>query len=155
MSVCEHDNSKTVRATVMKFGVWSLNIICRFLTNFGQNPSTGSLPVYEATFHVGNKVNTSTTAEFGAQKIPMQYRKWKETVQKSMCCALLHDTVIGQFSFAETSVTANIYLGILQIYAILQMQHLQLTVIFQQDDGARVFEQFAGTGLPAGYPQGY
>ncbi|GBO08448.1 hypothetical protein AVEN_222993-1 [Araneus ventricosus] len=38
----------------------------------------------EATFHVSNKVNISTTAEFGAQKIPIQYRKWKETVQKSM-----------------------------------------------------------------------
>ncbi|GBN28716.1 hypothetical protein AVEN_129890-1 [Araneus ventricosus] len=38
----------------------------------------------EATFHVSNRMNISTTAEFGAQKIPMQYRKWKETVQKSM-----------------------------------------------------------------------
>ncbi|GBM90692.1 hypothetical protein AVEN_192909-1 [Araneus ventricosus] len=55
----------------------------------------------EATFHVGNKVNMSTITESGAQKIPMQYRKWKETVQKSMCCALLHDTVIGQFVFAR------------------------------------------------------
>ncbi|GBN30907.1 hypothetical protein AVEN_120414-1 [Araneus ventricosus] len=62
----------------------------------------------EATFHVSNKVNISTTAEFGTQKIPIQYRKWKETVQKSMSCALLHDTVIGQFFLAETSVTANI-----------------------------------------------
>ncbi|GBN96630.1 hypothetical protein AVEN_98911-1 [Araneus ventricosus] len=44
----------------------------------------------EAAFHVSNKVNISTTAEFGAQKIPMQYRKWKETVQKSMRGALFH-----------------------------------------------------------------
>ncbi|GBM96091.1 hypothetical protein AVEN_212488-1 [Araneus ventricosus] len=44
----------------------------------------------EATFHVSNKLNISTTAEFGAQKIPMQYRKWKETVQKSMCGVLFH-----------------------------------------------------------------
>ncbi|GBO08384.1 hypothetical protein AVEN_122769-1 [Araneus ventricosus] len=27
MSVCEHDNSKTMRATGLKFGLWSLNII--------------------------------------------------------------------------------------------------------------------------------
>ncbi|GBM53051.1 hypothetical protein AVEN_58774-1 [Araneus ventricosus] len=45
VSVCEHNNSKTIRAMGMKFGMWSLNIICRFLSNFGQNPSTGSLPV--------------------------------------------------------------------------------------------------------------
>ncbi|GBO45020.1 hypothetical protein AVEN_201354-1 [Araneus ventricosus] len=105
----------------------------------------------EATFHVGNKVNISTTAEYGAQKIPMQYRKWKETVQKSMCCALLHDTVIGPFLFAETSASASIYRDMLQIYAITQMQYLQLTSIFQQDAEVEKFEHFAGTGLQAGY----
>ncbi|GBN50462.1 hypothetical protein AVEN_191527-1 [Araneus ventricosus] len=45
VSVCEHDNSKTIKDTGMKFGMWSLNIICRFLSNVGQNPSTGSLSV--------------------------------------------------------------------------------------------------------------
>ncbi|GBL90875.1 hypothetical protein AVEN_27985-1 [Araneus ventricosus] len=109
----------------------------------------------EATFHASNKVNINTTSEFRAQKIPMQYRKWKETVQKSTCCARLHDTVIGPFFFAETSVTANIYLDMLEIYEIPQIQHLQLTVIFQQDAGARMFQHFAATGLPAGYPQAY
>ncbi|GBN68142.1 hypothetical protein AVEN_2970-1 [Araneus ventricosus] len=58
----------------------------------------------KATFHVSNRVNISTTAEFGDKKISMQYRKWKETDQKSMCCALLRDTVIGPFCFVETSV---------------------------------------------------
>ncbi|GBO39016.1 hypothetical protein AVEN_101842-1, partial [Araneus ventricosus] len=70
-------------------------------------------------------------------------------------CALSHDTVIGPFFFAETSVMANTYLDMLQSYAIPQMQHLQPTDIFQQVAGARMFEHFAGTGLPAGYPQGY
>ncbi|GBN21081.1 hypothetical protein AVEN_171713-1 [Araneus ventricosus] len=45
LRVCKHDYSKTIRATGMKFGMWSLNIICRFLSNCGQNPSTGSLSV--------------------------------------------------------------------------------------------------------------
>ncbi|GBM31378.1 hypothetical protein AVEN_99599-1 [Araneus ventricosus] len=109
----------------------------------------------EATFHVSNRVNISTTADFGAQEIPIQYRKWKETVQESKCCGLSHGTVIGPFFFAETSVTANIYLDKLQIYAAPQMLHLRLTVIFQQDAGARMFEHFAGTGIPAGYPHAY
>ncbi|GBM92557.1 hypothetical protein AVEN_201079-1 [Araneus ventricosus] len=85
----------------------------------------------------------------------MQYRKWNETIQKSMCCTLLHDTVIGPFFFAETSVAANIYLDMLQICTIPQMQHFQLTVIFQQDAGPQMFEHFLRTGLPGGYPQGY
>ncbi|GBN18423.1 hypothetical protein AVEN_151810-1 [Araneus ventricosus] len=44
----------------------------------------------EVTFHTSNKVNISTTAELGAQKIPMQYRMWKESVQKSMDGVLFH-----------------------------------------------------------------
>ncbi|GBN42677.1 hypothetical protein AVEN_162132-1 [Araneus ventricosus] len=103
----------------------------------------------EATSHVSNKVNISTTAEIGAQNIPTVYRKLKEKVRKSMFCALSHDTVIEQFFFSETSVTANILLDILQIYAIPQMQHLLLTVIFQKDAGVRMLEHFAETGLPA------
>ncbi|GBL75773.1 hypothetical protein AVEN_155066-1 [Araneus ventricosus] len=85
----------------------------------------------------------------------MQYKKWKQTVQKYMWCPLLHDTVIGPFFFAETSVTANIYLDMLQSYAIPQMQHLQPTDIFQQDARARMFEHLAGVRLQGGYPQGY
>ncbi|GBM85287.1 hypothetical protein AVEN_185868-1 [Araneus ventricosus] len=63
-------------------------------------------------------------------------------------CALSHDTVIGQFFFADTSVTANIYLDMLQIYALSQMQTLQPNVTFLADAGARLFEYFVGTGLP-------
>ncbi|GBN42701.1 hypothetical protein AVEN_268104-1 [Araneus ventricosus] len=63
----------------------------------------------------------------------MQYRKWKEADHKSMCSALSHDAVIGPFFFADTSVTVNIYLDMLQNYAILQTQHIQPTAVFQQD----------------------
>ncbi|GBM43882.1 hypothetical protein AVEN_174449-1 [Araneus ventricosus] len=111
----------------------------------------------EATFHASNKVNIRTTAEFGAQKInPHAVQEVERNSPKfNVWCALLHDTVIGPFFFAETSVTASIYLDMLQSYAIPQMQYLQPTDIFQQDAGARMFENFSGTGLPAGYPQDY
>ncbi|GBN32747.1 hypothetical protein AVEN_211209-1 [Araneus ventricosus] len=105
----------------------------------------------EATFHVSNKVNISTTAEFGARKSAVE----RNSPEINVWCALLHDTVIGPFLFADTSVTANTYLDMLQSFAIPQMQHLQPTDIFQQVAGARMFEHFAGTGLPAGYPQTY
>ncbi|GBM37576.1 hypothetical protein AVEN_130711-1 [Araneus ventricosus] len=108
----------------------------------------------EATFHVGKRVNISTTAEFGAQKIN-PHAVERNSPKINVWCALLHDTIIGPFFFAETSVTANFYLDMLQIHSISQMQHLQPTVIFQQDAEARMFEHFAGTGLPAGYPQDY
>ncbi|GBM90259.1 hypothetical protein AVEN_250000-1, partial [Araneus ventricosus] len=41
----------------------------------------------------------------------------------------------------------------LQSCAIPQVQHSQPIDIFQQDARARIFEHFAETGLPAGYPQ--
>ncbi|GBO10793.1 hypothetical protein AVEN_196234-1 [Araneus ventricosus] len=47
-------------------------------------------PLEEVTFRVSNIVNVSTTVEFGSQKIPMQYTKWKETVQKSMSDVLFY-----------------------------------------------------------------
>ncbi|GBO39255.1 hypothetical protein AVEN_166158-1 [Araneus ventricosus] len=50
-----------------------------------------------------------------------------------MCCALSHDAVIGPFFFADTSMTANINLDMLQNYAILQTQHIQPTAVFQHD----------------------
>ncbi|GBN55136.1 hypothetical protein AVEN_14097-1 [Araneus ventricosus] len=108
-----------------------------------------------ATLHVGKKSENKHNCRILGSENPHINRKWKETVQKSMCCTPLHGTVIGQFLFVETSLTANFYLDRLQIYAISQMQHLQLTVIFQQDAGARMFEHIAGTGLPAGYPKAY
>ncbi|GBM33865.1 hypothetical protein AVEN_175696-1 [Araneus ventricosus] len=106
----------------------------------------------EATFHVGNKAQLRN---LGLRKSPRFTGSERNSLKINLWCSLLHDTVIGYFSFAETFVTANIYLHTLQICAISQMQHLQLTVIFQQDAGARMFEHFARTGLPAGHPQAY
>ncbi|GBM53792.1 hypothetical protein AVEN_180444-1 [Araneus ventricosus] len=113
------------------------------------------LRVDEATFHVSTKVNISTTAEFALRKSTCSTGSGKKQSKNQCGCALLHDTVIGPFFFAEASVTANIYLDMVQSYAIPPMQHLQPTDIFQQDAGARMIEHFAGTGLPAGYHQGY
>ncbi|GBN35280.1 hypothetical protein AVEN_125577-1 [Araneus ventricosus] len=83
----------------------------------------------EATFHVRNKVNVSTIEEFGAQKInPRAVQEVERNSPKiNVWCALLYDTVIGPFFFAETSVTASIYLDVMQSYATPQMQHLQPT----------------------------
>ncbi|GBL95831.1 hypothetical protein AVEN_227088-1 [Araneus ventricosus] len=101
--------------------------------------------------------NNLAAVESLASQDHFSKRKIQEVERNSpkinVWCALLHDTAIGPFFFAETSVTANIYLNMLQSYAIPQMQHLQPTIIFQQDAEARMFEHFAGTGLPVGYPQ--
>ncbi|GBN55990.1 hypothetical protein AVEN_121817-1 [Araneus ventricosus] len=86
-------------------------------------------------------------------KSPCSKGSGKKSPKINGWCALLHDIHIGPFFFAETSVTVN--LDMLQIYAVHQMQHLKPIDIFQQEAGTRMFQHFAGTGLLAGYPQGY
>ncbi|CAL1266637.1 unnamed protein product [Larinioides sclopetarius] len=54
MSVCEHDNSKTIIATKLKFGMWFLYMICKILSNFEQNPPTGSMSVFPRSCELNN-----------------------------------------------------------------------------------------------------
>ncbi|GBN06732.1 hypothetical protein AVEN_109422-1 [Araneus ventricosus] len=110
----------------------------------------------ETTFYVSNKENLSTAGRIWGSENPHAIQEVERNSPKiHVWCVLLHDAAIGPFFFAETSITAKIYLDMLQIYSIPQMQLLQPTDIFHQDAVARMLEHFAGTGLPAGYPQGY
>ncbi|GBN06733.1 hypothetical protein AVEN_109423-1 [Araneus ventricosus] len=100
----------------------------------------------EAAFHVSNKENISTTGRIWGSENPRAVQEVERNSPKiNVWCALLHDAAIGPFFFAETSVTAKIYLDMLQIYSIPQMQLLQRTDIFHQDAVARMLEHFAGT----------
>ncbi|GBN74045.1 hypothetical protein AVEN_178690-1 [Araneus ventricosus] len=78
----------------------------------------------EATFNVINKVNKHNCRIWGSENPDAAQEVERNSPKINMWCALSHDTVIGPFFFAETSVMANIYLALLQIYAIPQMQHL-------------------------------
>jgi hypothetical protein len=40
--------------------------------------------------------------------------------------------IIGQFLFAEKTVTGGSYLDMLQLYTLSQLEHLQPNVFFQQ-----------------------
>ncbi|GBN42029.1 hypothetical protein AVEN_192456-1 [Araneus ventricosus] len=85
----------------------------------------------EATYHVSNKVNKHNCRIWGSENPDAVQEVERNSPKINVWCALSHDAVIGQFSFAETSVKANIYLDMLQSYAVPQMHHLQATVIFQ------------------------
>ncbi|GBL83282.1 hypothetical protein AVEN_110615-1 [Araneus ventricosus] len=75
----------------------------------------------EGTFHVSNKVNKHSCRIWGSEN-PFAVQEVERNSQEiNVWCVLSHDTVIGPFFFAEISVTANIYLDMLQIYAIPQM----------------------------------
>ncbi|GBM23516.1 hypothetical protein AVEN_153089-1 [Araneus ventricosus] len=72
----------------------------------------------EATFCVRNKVNKHNCRIWGSENPHVLQGVERNSSNINVWCALSHDTVIGPFFFAETSVMANIYLEKLQIYAI-------------------------------------
>ena len=46
----------------------------------------------------------------------------------------MHNHIIGPFIFAESTITADIYLDMLKHYVVLQLEEFQPWVVFQQDD---------------------
>ncbi|GBL96166.1 hypothetical protein AVEN_118720-1 [Araneus ventricosus] len=104
----------------------------------------------EATFHVSNKVHSCIIWDSENPHAVQEVKK--NSPNFNVWCALSHDTVIGPFFFAETSFMANIYPDMLQIYAIPQMQHLQPTVIFQQDGAPPYWRTYARAFLDATFP---
>ena len=45
----------------------------------------------------------------------------------------MHNQIIGPFIFAESTITANIYLDMLKHYVVSQLEEFQPRVVFQQD----------------------
>ena len=45
----------------------------------------------------------------------------------------MHNQIIGPFIFAESTITANIYLDMLKHYVVPQLEEFQPWVVFQQD----------------------
>ena len=45
----------------------------------------------------------------------------------------MHNQIIGPFIFAESTITANIYLDMLKHYVVPQLEEFQPRVVFQQD----------------------
>ena len=48
-------------------------------------------------------------------------------------CDLMHSQIIEPFVFAESTITADIYLNILKLYVVSQIEEFQPWVVFQQD----------------------
>ncbi|GBN58362.1 hypothetical protein AVEN_71239-1 [Araneus ventricosus] len=72
----------------------------------------------ETTFHVSNKVNKHNWRISGSENPHALQEVERNSPKINVWCALSSDTVIGPFLFAETSVTTNIYLDQMKIYAI-------------------------------------
>ena len=57
----------------------------------------------------------------------------RDSPKVNVWCGLMHNQIIGPFIFAESTITANIYLDMLKYYVVPQLEEFQPWVVFQQD----------------------
>ncbi|GBL60083.1 hypothetical protein AVEN_179684-1 [Araneus ventricosus] len=104
----------------------------------------------ETTFHVCVQVHRHNVRVWAAEN-PRAYVEYKRNTPKvNVWCALMHDKVIGPFFFAEPTVTSNIYLGMLQLYAVPQFPE---GVIFQQEGAPPHYGNIVCEFLNTAFPQ--
>ncbi|GBN58364.1 hypothetical protein AVEN_71241-1 [Araneus ventricosus] len=97
----------------------------------------------ETTFHVSNKVNKHSWRISGSENPHAVQEVEGNSPKINVWCALSHDTIIGQFLFAQTSVTANIYLDMMQIYAIPKANlRIYNTMLSSNKTSPRMFRHF-------------
>ena len=87
----------------------------------------------EATFHVSGKVNKHNIRIWGSQNPCEILERERDSPKINVWCGLMHNQIIGSFVFAESTITANIYLDMLKHYIVPQLEEFQPRVVFQQD----------------------
>lgn len=87
----------------------------------------------EATFHVSGKVNRHNVRIWGTENPHAFIEHVRDSPKVTVWCGLLENQIIGPFFFQEDTVTGNIYLDMLENFAVPQIAAMQPTIIFQQD----------------------
>ncbi|GBO08858.1 hypothetical protein AVEN_189419-1 [Araneus ventricosus] len=78
----------------------------------------------EATFHVSGHANKHTTRIWGSENPHFIIETVRDSPKVNVWCGLMADRVIGPFFFAESTVTKEVYLDMLQLFAIPQISHI-------------------------------
>jgi hypothetical protein len=81
----------------------------------------------EVTFHTCGKVNRHNIRIWGAENPHSVREHFRDSKKVNVWCGMVKDRIIGPFFFIEPTVTGNIYLDMLQQFAVPQ----QPNVIFQ------------------------
>ena len=87
----------------------------------------------EATFHVSGKVNKHNIRIWGSQNPCEVLERERDSPKINVWCGLMHNQITGPFIFAESTIIANIYLVMLKLYVVPQLEEFQPRVVFQQD----------------------
>lgn len=84
----------------------------------------------ESTFHINGIVNRHNCRIWGSENPRVVREMERGTPKINVWCGLTYETVIGPFFFVEKTINANVYLDMLQNYAIPQIPQ---GYVFQQD----------------------
>jgi hypothetical protein len=90
----------------------------------------------EAIFHVSGKVNRHNVRIWGSENPHHVIENIRDSPKVNVWCELMFNRTIEPFVFAESTVTKETYLDMLEQFVVPQVEDLQPTLIFQQD-GAR------------------
>ena len=87
----------------------------------------------EATFYVLGRVNRHNVRVWGSERPNVYFEHERDSPKVNVWCGLMHNRVIGPFFFCERTITANIYLDMLEHFVAPQLNDFQPLVIFLQD----------------------
>ena len=86
----------------------------------------------ESTFHVSGAVNRRSVRIWGSENPHAYVEHQCDSPKVNVFCAISSQKAYGPFFFAEETVTGMIYLDMLQLWLMPQLQNVP-TFIFQQD----------------------
>jgi hypothetical protein len=87
----------------------------------------------ETTFHSCGKVNRYNIRIWGSENPHSVREHVSDSKKVNVWCGMMKDRIIGPFFFIEPTLTGNIYLDMLEQFAVPQLLHQQPNVIFRQD----------------------
>ncbi|GBM74191.1 hypothetical protein AVEN_104814-1 [Araneus ventricosus] len=78
-------------------------------------------------------VNRHNVRIWGSENPHVSAQLQRDSPKVNVWCGLMHNKLIGPFSFTEKSITANVYTDLLQLFIALQLEEFQPWIMFQQD----------------------
>jgi len=87
----------------------------------------------EATFHTQGVVNRHNFCTWGSENPHVVFQNEQGSPKVNVWCGLMHNKVIGTFFFNKPTISANVYLDMLELYVSPQLEKFQPWIIFQKD----------------------
>ncbi|GBM72569.1 hypothetical protein AVEN_274256-1 [Araneus ventricosus] len=87
----------------------------------------------KSTFHVSGKVNRYNSRIWGTEKPSTIIEHERDSAKVNVFCAISSRKLYGPLFFSERSVTSNVYLDMLEVWLMPQLDSDSTDYIFHQD----------------------